>query len=112
MESRLSSEMYSISTEMLLQRHLPMMLKEKRLRKTLYGLMGVLFMGALAWGTGQEGKTLLQPLTATQILEEAMARAAQEDQRDLVSKYRFKVFRVRDKTGWTGRAQGTRRRSI
>ena len=102
MESRLSSEMYSISTEMLLQRHLPMMLKEKRLRKTLYGLMGVLFMGALAWGTGQEGKTLLQPLTATQILEEAMARAAQEDQRDLVSKYRFKVFRVRDKLDGQG----------
>jgi len=79
-----------------------MMLKEKSLRTTLYGLTGVLLMGAQAWGNGQDGKTLLQPLTATQVLEEAMARAAQVDQRDLVSKYRFKVFRVRDKLDGEG----------
>jgi len=101
-EWRLPSEMYSINTEVLLQRHLPMMLKEKRLLTTLFRLIGVLFMGALAWGTGQEGKTPLQPLTATQVLEEALARAAQKDQRDLVSKYRFKVFRVRDKLDGQG----------
>ena len=29
------------------------MLKEKRLRTTLYGLIGMLLMGALAWGTRQ-----------------------------------------------------------
>ncbi len=53
-EWRLPSEMYSISTEVLLQRHLPMMLKEKRLRTTLYGLIGMLLMGALAWRTRQQ----------------------------------------------------------
>ncbi len=79
-----------------------MMLKEKRLPTTLYGLIGVLLMGALARGTGQEAETSLQPLTATQVLEEAMARAAQEDQRELVSQYRFKVFRVRDKLDGEG----------
>ncbi len=91
-----------MSTEVLMQRHLPLMLKEKSLRKTLFWLMGVLLMGTLAWGTGQEGKTPLQPLTATQVLEQAMERAAHEDQRELVSKYRFKVFRVRDKLDGQG----------
>jgi len=46
--------MYSIRTEVLLQRQLPMMLKEKRLRTTLYGLFGMLLMGALTWGTRQK----------------------------------------------------------
>ncbi len=96
------SEMYSIRPEVLLQRSLPMRLKEIRLRTTLFWLMGVLLMGALAWGSGQEGKTPLQSLTATQVLEEAMAKAAQEDERELVSKYRFKVFRVRDKLDGQG----------
>ncbi len=31
-----------------------------------------------------------------------MVRAVQEDQRDLVSKYRFKVFRVREKLDGQG----------
>ena len=53
-EWRSSSEMYSIRTEVLLQRQLPMMLKEKRLRTTLYGLFGMLLMGALTWGTRQK----------------------------------------------------------
>ena len=53
-EWRASSEMYSIRTEVLLQRQLPMMLKEKRLRTTLYGLFGMLLMGALTWGTRQK----------------------------------------------------------
>ena len=85
-----------------MQGHLALMLKEKSLRATLFWLIGVLLMGALAWGTGQEGKTPLQPLTVTQVLEMAMERAAQEDQRELVSKYRFKVFRVRDKLDGQG----------
>jgi len=91
-----------MSTEVLMQRHLPLMLKEKSLRTTLFWVMGVLLMGTLAWGTGQEGKTPLQPLTVTQVLEQAMERAAQEDQRELVSKYRFKVLRVRDKLDGQG----------
>ena len=69
---------------------------------TLIRLIGVFLMSALAWGTGQEGKTPLQPLTATQVLEEVMARAAQGDQRDLVKQYRFKVLRVRDKLDGQG----------
>ncbi len=91
-----------MSTEVLMQRHLPLMLQEKSLRTTLFCLMGILLMGALAWGTGQEGKTPLQPLTVTQVLEQAMERAAQQDQRELVSTYRFKVFRVRDKLDGQG----------
>ncbi len=91
-----------MSAEVLMQRHLPLMLKEKSLRTTLFWLMGVFLMGALAWGTGQEGKTPLQPLTVTQVLEQAMERAAQEDQRELVSKYHFQVFRVRDKLDGQG----------
>jgi hypothetical protein len=59
-------------------------------------MMGVCFMSALAWGTQEDG-TPFQSLSATQILEEAMARADQEDERELVKQYRFKVFRVRDK---------------
>jgi hypothetical protein len=91
-----------MSTEVLMQRHLPLMLKEKSLRTTLFWLVGVLLMGSLAWGTGQEEKTPVQHLTATQVLEQAMERAAQEDQRELVSKYRFKVFRARDKLDGQG----------
>jgi hypothetical protein len=79
-----------------------MMLKGKRLPATLYGMIGVFLMIALSWGTGQEGKTALQSLTAAQILEEAMVRAAREDQRDLVKQYRFKVLRVRDKLDGQG----------
>ncbi len=74
----------------------------QRLPPTLIRLIGVFLMSALAWGTGQEGKTPLQPLTATQVLEEVMARAAQGDQRDLVKQYRFKVLRVRDKLDGQG----------
>ena len=48
-----------MSTEVLMQRHLPLMLKEKSLRTTLFWLMGVLLMGTLVWGTGQEEKTPL-----------------------------------------------------
>ena len=91
-----------MSTEVLMLRHLPLVLKEKSLRMPLFWLMGVLLMGSLAWGTGQEGETPLQPLTVTQVLEQAMERAAQEDQRELVSQYRFKVLRVRDKLDGQG----------
>jgi hypothetical protein len=56
--------------------------KSRKLRKTLYGLIGVCFMSVLSWGTGQD--TALQSLSASQILEEAMARASREDQRELV----------------------------
>ncbi len=79
-----------------------LMPETQKLRKTLYGMIGVLFMSALSWGTGQEGKTSFQSLSATQILEEALARAAREDQRDLVKQYRFKMFRVRDKLNGQG----------
>jgi hypothetical protein len=74
--------------------------KSRKLRKTLYGLIGVCFMSVLSWGTGQD--TALQSLSASQILEEAMARASREDQRELVTQYRFKVFRVRDKLDGKG----------
>ena len=81
---------------------LGLMPEMQRLRTTLIRLIGVFLMSALAWGTGQEGKTPLQPLTATQVLEEVMARATQGDQRDLVKQYRFKVLRVRDKLDGQG----------
>ncbi len=79
-----------------------LMPETRKLRKTLYGMIGVFFMSALSWGTGQEGKTALQSLPATQILEEVIARASREDQRELVKQYRFKVLRVRDKLDGQG----------
>lgn len=72
-----------------------LMPKLHKLRKTLYGMIGFCFMSALTWGTGQD--TALQSVRASEILQEAMARASREDQRELVKQYRFKVFRVRDK---------------
>lgn len=78
-----------------------MRLKEQRLRKPICGVIAMFIMSSLSGETGPE-KAAFQSPSANQILEEAIARARQEDERDLLKQYRFKVFRVRDKLDGDG----------